>query len=36
MRMEKVVEIDEVCWLAGREITGWWGSPRVEGRERFR
>ena len=36
VRVEKVVEIDGVCRLAGREITGWWGSPRAEGRERFR
>ena len=36
VRMEKVVEINGVCWLAGREIIGWWGSPRAEGREWFR
>ena len=36
VRVEKVVEIDGVCWLAGREITRWWESPRAKGRERFR
>ena len=36
VRVEKVVEIDGVCQLAGREITGWWGSLRVESQERFR
>jgi hypothetical protein len=36
VRVEKVVHIDEVCRLVGRNITGWWTSPSAEGRQRFR
>ena len=36
VRVEKVVEIDGVCRLAGREITGWWASPSGTARGRFR